>query len=1219
VVAQIAKGNRADDGTKEAGGLGVQSERKVGFPGGLVFGGLVLLVMVQPLAMGSVAGWAQSAVFCAAAALAALCLLRGAWVGSVRVAKTWAWLFVALFVGLALFQLVPLGRGAAAAISPATVETCDSVLEGGSPSRVSISLFPYGTLQTLIRFGGAILIFFLVMHLVTTRRRAAALVAALAALAVFEVLYGFWQQFSGRQQIFWIRRAAHLSAVTGTFVNKNHFAGLIEMILPASLGLMLGIMPRRSGRISRGRAGELLSSREVHLPALLLGASALMAMGVCFSLSRAGIVCAIGSLVGLGICMGLSANFRKYTILLLLLVTAILVVAVGIGGELLVESVEDVAAGRATSWADRVDLWGSGVALFRKFPILGTGLGSFRYVFERFQSARFGARVADYLHNDWLQVFCEMGVAGAVLTVVGLCGLIWRTGRTAIGRRDPFCRWVSIGALLGVGAMLAHSFFDYNLYKITSNASVFAALLGLSYAAAHMPSEGRGSARREGFARVRLGPAVVRVALAAAVVAGGFLLCLRPARAAMADIAFNRFLASTGRMGQNSYFFLPVRNGDRDRLRAGELLAGARRLDPLNPEYRYYTAASLVEQCEAMVKREAEEAAQRILKMRAGRASEEAAERVSAALAGEIRLRPSPERARLLRKAQAELGGAIRRLPVAAQYHVSMAQILAGLARAEGNREEARRAMAFAKRAVWLAPLKPDILYRAGRVILEQSHAVEQGKERGEGVRDAQACFRRAMYADPSYSARVYPLVSDALGKNDALLAVTPRTIRAYEYLAEVLWKEGAWNAFLHALDSMESLVNLRESGGRPKQLAPGGDPRAGTQRGSVGYDVRAPLAIRLSIEKRRCAVLGILGRWNERERSAASYKALLRRSLSGEVAEARRLLAGRRYEEALRTCREILRRDWGNPDALLAAAEAARAEGRSSVAPLWEGPLDFLHRLVIYNERLSSEELRHVRDVVGRMSRMSDEERVEADFLVSAASVLAGKESDGIEGLAKLGARTDEAAVSWRQRHLIWYYLGLGREMKGDKEGAISAYRRVIEIVPTHRLSLLRLAALGVDVSPSLAALTPGTPCNVNFGGKVTLLGYALGRGKVPLKVGGVALQQDAWLMTYYWEFHDRAYRDYHPAVHFCDGNWRVLFQNDHRIRADGEIYPMDFPRCGEVVVARERLAGDPEDAVYLRIAVLSAASPRGLGRFLLQDGGDWFMSLVHGRDKGM
>jgi hypothetical protein len=195
------------------------------------------------------------------------------------------------------------------------------------------------------------------------------------------------------------------------------------------------------------------------------------------------------SFLAMALCVGATAGFRRYTLVLLVVVMGIVTVAGAIGAELVISRVEDLVSSRSVSWADRLDMARSALAIVGAFPLFGAGLGSFRFVFERFQSNRYGDRIVDYLHNDWLQAFSETGLIGGFALAVGMALLLGTAIRRALRREDAFCRWTALGAAVGAGAMLLHSLSDYNLSKITSNAVVFAALMGLSYAASGMSSQ----------------------------------------------------------------------------------------------------------------------------------------------------------------------------------------------------------------------------------------------------------------------------------------------------------------------------------------------------------------------------------------------------------------------------------------------------------------------------------------------------------------------------------------------------------------------------------------------------------------------------------------------------------------------------------------------------------------------------------------------------------
>jgi len=80
---------------------------------------------------------------------------------------------------------------------------------------------------------------YLVLRTVRTRRRAEILIVVVLASALFQAFYGMAETFSGHEMIFGRAKRYGLGSVTGTFVNRNHFAGLLEMAFPLSLGYLL--------------------------------------------------------------------------------------------------------------------------------------------------------------------------------------------------------------------------------------------------------------------------------------------------------------------------------------------------------------------------------------------------------------------------------------------------------------------------------------------------------------------------------------------------------------------------------------------------------------------------------------------------------------------------------------------------------------------------------------------------------------------------------------------------------------------------------------------------------------------------------------------------------------------------------------------------------------------------------------------------------------------
>jgi len=1171
---------------------------------------LIAMIVLPPLAMGSVAPWARATLFLLALVLLALWLLQAAWRGRLTVVRNPVWLFLLLFFALVLFQLLPLSPDVIDTISPNTGETYARTLPDypASGQTRALSLSPHTTGTALMRLATLAIVFFVVVNVVRSRWQALGLVLALVVIGSFEALYGFAEHFSGHKHIFWTPRIWHRVAVTGTFINKNHFAGLLEMIVPVSLGLLLALSRRPEGDRSRDsgspttavRLSLLLSSSRAYQQVLLALLSAVMVVAVFFSLSRAGIICTVALLIGFVAFLGMAAGFRRYTLVMFLIVAVILSLSAGIGMELVVRSVEDAVSGRSTSWVDRTDIARHAFAYFRDFPVFGSGLGVAGVVFPRYQSARFGDHVVDFLHNDWLQLFCEVGLVGGLTVIAGLTVFLSGALRKMLSRRNPFCKWIAIGAFLGVIAMLVHSFFDYNLGKITSNAIIFSVLLGLSLAAAGIPSRRKGSSSRLRYWTVSVKPIPLRILLAAIAVGIVIARPYLPFTSIRADLAFSRYLAGVG--APDSYSFLPMKEQSEPDT---ALLEQAVQLDPGNPKHRYYSACDSMDAADDLVRQRALDTARTIVGAEIERVDPKGFERIVDNLSVGIKTHMLEERKPFLSQAHESLVRAVDAGPTDARFHSLRAEILVEL---DPMSPEISREI---DTALWLSPNIPATLFAAGRILLLQTLAPESTENREAAFTRVRECFRKAIYADPRYADRVYPVVRRGMGGRDELLSVTPRSLRAYEALSRSLWLSGDWNGVLACLDTIAELTESHTGtdGAMPSlpmeaasvqgnRGAVSADPLERLDRGAIGYDPRSPSSIYFSVARRRCQALGMLGRWRERTQLVPQLRVLRRRHLEKDLSEARRLRKHGRRKEAMVLYLKILRQDWSNPEALLDAAQIASLPHVLDDVPQWNTSLDHLYRLVINNTRLSQ-------DVYGRALRIlntfpidAPAQELVAGLVRGAGAILAGNFREGIRTLEALAARDDKTASVWRQRHLPWYYLALAYEKTRDPAKAIEAYRRVVDIVPTHTKALARLRELAPadadSLSDAIAQLTPDVPCNVDFGGKVTLLGYTFSAVPASENAENPSENQQSWSLTYYWQLHDRMFNDYYPAVHFCDENRRIIFQNDHRIRLSGKAYPVDFPQCDAVVVQTIPLPGDPTRAQYLRICIGSGAAAR-------------------------
>ncbi len=333
----------------------------------------------------------------------------------------------------------------------------------------------------ILRLLASLSVFFVALFV---SRRAASLrvlVLALLVLGLFEALYGLVQYTSGWQQIFTYKKVFYVAQATGTYVNPNHFAGLLEMILPLSFALALE-------RLERMNAGAQMAHRPPRsegIAALVffLFSTLLLFTAILFSRSRAGLLCASAALAALAAAR-MKLDWRRSPAALatacVLAGTLLLGLWLGLGP--VVSRFEEL--GRDSR--GRLDVWRDTLALVRMHPVLGWGPGTFSDAFTRVQSV-FLNQTVDHAHNDYLEFAAEWGIVGAALLFGLILWLLVRAISSCLRASQPGEQLVCLGSCGGVVALLLHSTADFNL-QIPANGLVFAALLGVAYSSAHRAS-----------------------------------------------------------------------------------------------------------------------------------------------------------------------------------------------------------------------------------------------------------------------------------------------------------------------------------------------------------------------------------------------------------------------------------------------------------------------------------------------------------------------------------------------------------------------------------------------------------------------------------------------------------------------------------------------------------------------------------------------------------
>ena len=411
----------------------------------IIYTMLLVLLVITPLPYGTVEVW-STAIWELLILLTALL-----WGIQAFVTKRFqiavnplVWPLVALLL-IAAVQLLPLSAGA----------------------RGTITYDSFATLDAAVKLFVLMLFFLLFATFVNTPERRKQTATVIVLLSVIIALIGIGQTYG---KLIWPRGSY------GPFINRNHFAGFLEM--------------------AAGLIGARIVSRTLQRERLVLYICYLIVVssGLILSGSRGGYL----SLVAVIIFLVLTAYIPQPTsaqtrltepgLKFRLAATIILLVVMSLGAMLLTQSDELIQQfGRvqdnlnlgelADERFNRHDLWGTTLRMIKDHPLLGTGFGAYQYAYTRYDQSS-GLWRVEQAHNDYLQLLADTGILGG-LAILAFVTLLFARGLAALQTRDAIQRAISLGALAGCFGIAVHSFVDFNL-QVTTNAQLFLALAALA-------------------------------------------------------------------------------------------------------------------------------------------------------------------------------------------------------------------------------------------------------------------------------------------------------------------------------------------------------------------------------------------------------------------------------------------------------------------------------------------------------------------------------------------------------------------------------------------------------------------------------------------------------------------------------------------------------------------------------------------------------------------
>lgn len=323
---------------------------------------------------------------------------------------------------------------------------------------------------------------------------------ALAVLAILQIL-------TAARGIYW-HFSYQYASPAGSFVNRNHFAGCMEMLLPVAC---VAAYRRRDlhwlywtpwlAPPALGVAAVLLTASRGGFTALAAEAACGLVIAALWQSNRGTARRQPAEPPPLDVAGWLPMpngarrrrrdrrrpgedtrlRRRRQGLALLLAVGVTIVMVETVGTGMLVNRLENVDR-NAPNLSERADLNRSSWQMFKEKPVAGWGLGTWADVYPAYATFN-NDLVYEFAHDDYLQLLAETGAAGAMCVLLFWGMWTWGLYRDwpdlRSGRRGGAA--LSIAAAVACTGMLVHSLVDFNLH-IPANLLLFFVLAAVGLA-----------------------------------------------------------------------------------------------------------------------------------------------------------------------------------------------------------------------------------------------------------------------------------------------------------------------------------------------------------------------------------------------------------------------------------------------------------------------------------------------------------------------------------------------------------------------------------------------------------------------------------------------------------------------------------------------------------------------------------------------------------------
>ena len=324
-----------------------------------------------------------------------------------------------------------------------------------------LSVYAYATETELLKGLAYIILCCLAAESFRTAKDRNLLAWFLITLSFAVSVFGIVQTFAFNGKLFWQFSLPDGAEPFGPFVNRDHFAGFVELTAPLGLAMLFN---------------------KAHRPdktALLILCTFMPIVALLLSGSRGGIVGFTVATLVLVVFSRQRLAERKFVLATLALVVMAGTISLWLGAGAAAARFETISPAGLTN-SQRIAMDRDTWKIFLDHPLMGTGLGTLETVYPKYQSF-YGKKIVGHAHNDYLELLAETGALGGVLRAGFIAVFLWTGIQNARSAESATNRAFLAGSLGACSGLLVHSLVDFNLH-IPSNALIFLLLATLSCA-----------------------------------------------------------------------------------------------------------------------------------------------------------------------------------------------------------------------------------------------------------------------------------------------------------------------------------------------------------------------------------------------------------------------------------------------------------------------------------------------------------------------------------------------------------------------------------------------------------------------------------------------------------------------------------------------------------------------------------------------------------------